>query len=47
MFEVESLCHRVAMINKGRIIELGTPRELMDKYGAKNLEEVFVRAVRG
>ncbi|MCH3978709.1 MAG: ABC transporter ATP-binding protein [Candidatus Methanomethylophilus sp.] len=47
MFEVESLCHRVAMINKGRIVELGTPRELMDKYGAKNLEEVFVRAVRG
>ncbi|MGI6008532.1 MAG: ABC transporter ATP-binding protein [Methanomethylophilus sp.] len=47
MFEVESLCHRVAMINDGRIVEYGTPDELKKKYGAKNLEEVFVKAVRG
>lgn len=47
MFEVESLCHRVAMINDGRIVEYGTPEELKEKYGAKNLEEVFVKAVRG
>jgi ABC-2 type transport system ATP-binding protein len=47
MFEVESLCHRVAMINDGRIVEYGTPDELKEKYGAKNLEEVFVKAVRG
>lgn len=47
MFEVESLCNRVAMINHGDIVEYGTPSDLKSKYGANNLEEVFVRAVKG
>ena len=46
MYEVESLCDRVAMINHGELILSGTPRELKEKYGADNLEEVFIRAVR-
>ncbi len=46
MYEVESLCDRVAMINHGELILSGTPRELKEKYGANNLEEVFIRAVR-
>ena len=46
MFEVESLCGRVAMINHGNIVEYGTPAELKEKYGANNLEEVFVKAVK-
>ena len=46
MFEVESLCNRVAMINHGDIVECGTPAELKEKYNANNLEEVFVKAVR-
>lgn len=46
MFEVESLCDRVAMINHGEIILTGTPEELKTQYGAQNLEEVFIRAVR-
>ncbi|WP_297476929.1 ABC transporter ATP-binding protein [Thermococcus sp.] len=45
MLEVEYLCHRVALINKGQIVEVGTPRELKDKYSAENLEEVFMTAV--
>ncbi|NJE05239.1 ABC transporter ATP-binding protein [Thermococcus sp. M36] len=45
MLEVEHLCHRVALINKGRIVEVGTPKDLKDRYGAENLEEVFMRAV--
>ena len=45
MLEVEYLCHRVALINRGQIIEVGTPRELKDKYSAENLEEVFMTAV--
>jgi ABC-2 type transport system ATP-binding protein len=45
MFEVELLCHRVAMINHGEIIMVGTPDELKSKYGVGNLEEVFVKAV--
>lgn len=46
MFEVESLCHRVAMINHGSIVLSGTPEELKAQYGAANLEEVFVKAVK-
>ncbi len=45
MLEVEYLCHRVALINRGQIIEVGTPGELKDKYSAENLEEVFMTAV--
>jgi ABC-2 type transport system ATP-binding protein len=46
MFEVEILCHRVAMINEGRVVLVGTPQELKERYNANNLEEVFVKAVR-
>jgi ABC-2 type transport system ATP-binding protein len=45
MLEVEFLCHRVALINKGRIVDIGTPKELKEKYEAENLEEVFMKAV--
>jgi len=45
MLEVEFLCDRVAMIAEGRIVEAGTPKELKEKYGAENLEEVFMRAI--
>lgn len=46
MYEVESLCSRVAMINHGEIVLSGTPAELKEEAGVSNLEEVFVRAVR-
>ena len=45
MLEVEYLCHRVAFIADGRIIEIGTPEELKEHFGARNLEEAFVKAV--
>ena len=41
MLEVEHLCNRVALINKGRIVAEGTPSELKGRYKAANLEEVF------
>ena len=47
MFEVELLCERIAMINKGEIVLEGTPQELKDRYQANNLEEVFMKVVRG
>ncbi len=45
MLEVEYLCDRVAFINDGRIIEVGRPDELKERYSAENLEEVFARLV--
>ena len=46
MSEVELLCEKVAMIDGGRIVQMGTPEELKRRFDAPNLEEVFIRAVR-
>lgn len=43
MLEVEYLCDRVALINKGKIIAEGSPQQLKKEYAAENLEEVFVK----
>jgi ABC-2 type transport system ATP-binding protein len=45
MLEVEFLCERVALINKGRIVATGSPTELKTKYNAVNLEDVFGEVV--
>ena len=45
MLEVELLCHRIALINDGIIVASGTVAELKDKYGARNIEEAFVKAI--
>lgn len=36
--EAEALCHRVGIINKGRIIAMGTPQELTDRIGKVAVE---------
>jgi len=41
--EAEALSDRVGIIDYGKLIELGTPKELMEKHKAKNLEEVFLK----
>ena len=41
--EAEALCDRVAIIDYGKLIELGSPKELMEKYEAENLEKVFMK----
>ena len=46
MHEVEALCDRVAMIDGGEIILTGSPDEMKAKYDARDLEEVFIRAVK-
>jgi ABC-2 type transport system ATP-binding protein len=43
MEEAEELCDRVGIIDHGRLIALGAPIELMDKYAEKNLEDVFIQ----
>ena len=46
MSEVERLCSSVLMMNKGSIIDRGTPGELIKKHGRKNMEEVFLKLTR-
>ncbi|MFW9962287.1 MAG: ABC transporter ATP-binding protein [Candidatus Sifarchaeia archaeon] len=43
MEEAQELCDRVAIIDEGALIALGSPAELMEEHRAKNLEEVFLK----
>jgi ABC-2 type transport system ATP-binding protein len=46
MLEVEYLCDRIALISEGKIVEEGKPQTLMEKYKARNIEEVFIEVVQ-
>jgi len=46
MLEVEYMCDRIALIEKGLIVEEGKPSDLMKKYNANNIEEVFTKVVK-
>lgn len=45
MLEVEYLCDKVALVDKGKIVIEGSPDELKSKYNAVNLEDVFGEVV--
>jgi len=46
MLEVERLCSDVIMMRTGKIVDRGTPAELLARYGQENLEEVFLDIAR-
>jgi ABC-2 type transport system ATP-binding protein len=43
MEEAEELCDQVGIIDHGKLITIGSPKQLKDKFKAKNLEEVFIQ----
>ena len=46
MTEVERLCASVFMMKNGVIIDQDSPKQLIQKHGRKNLEEVFLKLTR-
>ena len=46
MNEVERLCDSIIMMKKGKIIDKGTSKELIQKHGRNNLEETFLKLAR-
>jgi ABC-2 type transport system ATP-binding protein len=46
MAEVERLAHRVIVLEAGRIVEDGPPKQLLKAYGRQTLEEVFLQIAR-
>jgi ABC-2 type transport system ATP-binding protein len=46
MAEVERLCDQVLMMKQGRIVDRGSPGELLARYGRDDLEEVFLDIAR-
>ena len=43
MEEAEFLCDRVGIIDEGKLIAIGAPKDLMVEHDAKDLEEVFIK----
>ncbi|WP_374377388.1 ABC transporter ATP-binding protein [Dongia sp.] len=46
MAEVERLADEVLMMRKGRIVDRGTPADLLYRFGRQNLEDVFLDIAR-
>ena len=46
MAEVERLCSHVLMLKQGRIVDSGSPPDLLDRYGREDMEEVFLDIAR-
>jgi ABC-2 type transport system ATP-binding protein len=46
MLEVAYLCDRIGLLADGRIVDVGTPDGLVERYDAENLEEAFLAATR-
>ena len=44
--EIEALCDRVAVLNKGRVAAVGTVEELKALSGQKTFEDAFVSIVK-
>lgn len=47
MQEVERMCDHVLMMKAGKIVDQGSPTELVARYGRANLEAVFLAIARG
>jgi len=41
--EAEALCDRVAIIDYGKLIALGAPKQLIEEHGVEDLEGVFLK----
>jgi sodium transport system ATP-binding protein len=47
MTEVEKLCDTIGIIHNGRLVAEGSLDELRAKFGERDMEEIFVKAVGG
>jgi ABC-2 type transport system ATP-binding protein len=43
--EAEELCEEIALINDGRIVAQDTSTSLKERFGATNIEEVYLKVV--
>jgi len=45
MHEADKLCDRIGIIHKGKLIVIGKPKELKEKTGCSDMDDVFVKLV--
>ena len=43
--EEAEYCHRLALMYRGKLVALGSPKELKDAMGVKSMEEVFIQKI--
>jgi len=46
MAEVERLCSDIVVLKKGRVVDRGSPRDLLARYDRQDLEDVFLDIAR-
>jgi len=46
MYEVERMCDDVIVMQRGRVVDRGSPKKLIETYSRENLEEVFLDIAR-
>jgi ABC-2 type transport system ATP-binding protein len=46
MAEVERLCSHVVMLKQGKVVDRGSPDELLARYGRQDMEDVFLDIAR-
>ena len=46
MAEVERMCSHVLMMKQGKIVDRGSPAELLERYGRNDMEDVFLDIAR-
>jgi ABC-2 type transport system ATP-binding protein len=47
MAEVERLCDDVLMMRAGALVDQGSPTQLIERHGRRDMEEVFLAVARG
>ena len=47
MAEVERMAHEVLMMRQGLVVDRGAPASLIERYGRRDMEEVFLDIARG
>ena len=47
MEEAENICDKIVMINKGKVIAIGTPEEIRKKTKTTNLRDSFFVLIGG
>jgi len=47
MKEMEEMSDRIIFLQKGKIVAQGTAQEITERFGQRDLEEVFLKLARG
>lgn len=47
MEEAENICDKVVLINKGKVIKIGTPKEILKETKTNNLRDAFFNLIGG